>query len=104
MGKDLFNRINASLENISLQVVTLEPEDIPAMGVLLNDLTQLEENAAVLQDPIFPRITAGLKGYCERLVLCETTEMVPVESFRPKKEDCFTVEGKGESSSCPAVN
>jgi two-component system chemotaxis sensor kinase CheA len=79
MEQDLFNTINASLENISLQVVTLEPEDIPAMGVLLNDLARLEEKAAGLQDPIFPQITAGLKGYCERLVLCETAEMAPLE-------------------------
>ena len=79
MEQDLFERVNASLEDISLQVVTLEPEDIPAMGVLLNAISVLEENAAELEDPVFPQITGGLKGYCEKLVLCETTEMAPLE-------------------------
>lgn len=79
MEPDLFKRINASLEDISLQVVTLEAEDIPAMGVLLNAISLLEENGAALQDPVFPQITAGLKGYCEKLVLCETAEMAPLE-------------------------
>ena len=69
----------ADLEKLALQVVTLEPGDIPAMGELLNAVSSLEYNAQEIDDASFPSIVGGIKGYVEQLILDQVSDVAPLE-------------------------
>jgi two-component system chemotaxis sensor kinase CheA len=73
-------QMNADLERIALRVVTLETGDIPAMGEILNTLTALEATAATLDAGAFQELTRAMRGYLERIILNETSDLAPMET------------------------
>ncbi len=77
---DLINRMSDRLDNIAMQAVMLDPEDIPAMGVLLNELSAFSKDVKGLQNLTATKTCQGLKDYLERVVLGEETEMGPLEA------------------------
>ena len=73
-------QVKGDLEKIALRVVTLDQGNIPALGELLNGLSALEASATPLGNAPFIAIIQGLKGYAERLILDQETDLAPVES------------------------
>lgn len=76
---DLMDKIKGKIENISLEVVTMEGKDIPAMGKILNLLCDVEKDAEKIGRPDFSDLIAALKTYLEKAVLGETDNLEPFE-------------------------
>jgi len=73
------DKIKGKIENISLEVVTMEGKDIPAMGKILNLLCDVEKDAEKIGRPDFSDLIAALKTYLEKAVLGETDNLEPFE-------------------------
>ena len=76
----LNEKIEKDLETIALEVVTLDEEDIPAMGSVLNCLCSLEEDYRKAECPQFLELTLALTSYLEKVTLRETSGLEPVEA------------------------
>jgi two-component system chemotaxis sensor kinase CheA len=79
MPEDL-ESINNRIESISLALVTMEADDIPVLGDILNHLTAIEKEAESIDNPQFSALIKALCGYLERVILRETTDIKPFES------------------------
>ena len=77
--ENMLEKVKACLEKIAMQVVTLEPGNIPAMGEILNTLTALEESGKAFADSTFLNVITGYKGYLEKLILDEKSDLSPLE-------------------------
>lgn len=71
--------IGEGLESMALEVVSLDPGDIPAMGRAMNVLETLEAASGELGDAGFLDLVRAVKRYLERLILAEETELDPLE-------------------------
>ncbi|MFP3928932.1 MAG: hypothetical protein ACLFUP_08510, partial [Desulfobacteraceae bacterium] len=60
--------IGEGLESMALEVVSLDPGDIPAMGRAMNVLENLEAASRGLDDPVFLKLVRAVKNYMERLI------------------------------------
>jgi len=76
---DLIDKVKEKIENISLEIVTMEGKDIPVMGKILNLLGGLEKDAEKIGRPDFSDLIAGMKTYLEKAVLGETDNLEPFE-------------------------
>jgi two-component system chemotaxis sensor kinase CheA len=76
---DLIDKAKEKIEAISLEVVTMEEKDIPAMGKILNLLCDMERDAEKIGRSDFSNVIAGLKIYLEKAVLGETDNFEPFE-------------------------
>jgi len=76
---DLIDKVKEKIENISLEVVTMEGKDIPAMGKILNLLCDMEKDAEKIGRHDFSDLIADLKTYLEKAVLGETDNLEPFE-------------------------
>jgi two-component system, chemotaxis family, sensor kinase CheA len=76
---DLIDKVKGKIENISLEVVTMEGKDIPVMGKILNLLCDMEKDAEKIGRPDFSDLISGLKAYLEKAVLGETDNLEPFE-------------------------
>jgi two-component system chemotaxis sensor kinase CheA len=72
--------IKNRIETIALALVTMEADDIPAQGEILNHLNAIEKEAAVIDNPQFRALTNALGAYLERSVLRERTDIEAFES------------------------
>jgi two-component system chemotaxis sensor kinase CheA len=73
-------QVKGDLEKLALRVVTLEPGDIPALGDILNGLSQLENSAQSLGNELFLNLVTGLKNYTEQLILDQESDTAPLET------------------------
>ena len=71
---DLIDKTKNNLEAISLDVVTMDGEDIPVMGSILNRLYEMEEDSKMIGQPAFSDLVSGLKIYLEKAILGETDD------------------------------
>jgi two-component system chemotaxis sensor kinase CheA len=76
---DRIDRTKNNLETIALEVVTLDANDIPALGNILNYLGQMEGDSPAIDQPIFQQLLQAIKGYIEKLILGETADVTPLE-------------------------
>lgn len=76
---DRLEAINAHIEALCLALVTMDGEDIPVMGQMLNHLSELKEDEETLASPPFAALVAALAGYLEKVVLRETDDLNPLE-------------------------
>ncbi|MBF0099734.1 MAG: chemotaxis protein CheA [Desulfobacterales bacterium] len=70
--------VKEHIEVLLKMVLTLEHDDIPAMGNLLNHLTVIESIAGNITDATFSKVIFGIKQYIEKLVLSETQDLSPL--------------------------
>ncbi|RZB36336.1 MAG: two-component system, chemotaxis family, sensor kinase CheA [Desulfobacteraceae bacterium Eth-SRB2] len=68
---DLIDNAKEKIEAISLEVVTMEENDIPAMGKILNLLCDMEKDAEKIGRLDFSDLISGLNIYLEKAVLGE---------------------------------
>jgi len=76
---ELMEKIDNHLQAISLEVVTLEDQDIAAMGKILNYFGELEEAFKSFDNPVFSDLIKALMGYLERIIMFEAEDMTPLE-------------------------
>ncbi len=86
---DVKESIEDRIESIALALVTLEGEDIPAMGEMLNHLGKIKSQGRDLGSETFVSLTGALEGYLERVVLRETRDLAPFESGLVQLQRCF---------------
>lgn len=84
MGKaamaDLIQSIESQIESITLALVTMDGEDIPTMGEILNQLAEIKDKGQELNSDIFVALAGALELYLEKVVLRETTDLQPFEN------------------------
>jgi two-component system chemotaxis sensor kinase CheA len=76
---DLLVRINKTVEEIALELVTLDEQDIPALGNILNKVTELEESSREIGQAAFLDLILAIKGYLEKVILREKQDLTPLE-------------------------
>jgi two-component system chemotaxis sensor kinase CheA len=79
MKKTLKNIIQL-IESFALETVMLDPEDIPALGKTLKSIESIEALAKKLDEGSLTSLTLGMRGYLEKIILRETSDLSPFES------------------------
>lgn len=77
--ENVMRQVEEDIEKIALRVVTLEKDDIPALGELLNLISALEEIAQEIDASLFLDLILALKCYAEKLVLFEESDLSALE-------------------------
>ncbi len=77
---DVLERIHNQIETIALSLVTMEDEDIPVLGEMLNHLSDIESLSTDLDQPTFLALTRALIAYLERIILRDTADLKPLEA------------------------
>jgi two-component system chemotaxis sensor kinase CheA len=72
--------IKNRIETIALALVTMESDDVPALGEILNHLNAIEKETRAMDDPRFSALTAALGACLERVLLRETADIEPFEA------------------------
>lgn len=72
--------IKNRIETIALALVTMEADDIPVLGEILNHLNAIEKEAGAIGNPQFGGLINALAAYLERIILRETADIEPFES------------------------
>ena len=67
------------LEKTALEVVGLEPGDIPAMGKIMNLLESLEEGCSSLKSEQLNKALQEVKAHLEKLIMGEVDDIAPLE-------------------------
>lgn len=78
MAQD-FEEMEKHIEALALEVVTLEGEDLQALGRMLNSLEALEKCSDRVEEPLFHALIKAVKIYLERLILAEETDVSLLE-------------------------
>ena len=76
---DQMDKIGQNLEAIALEVVTLDVNDIPAMGTILKHIGGVETDAHATKEPFFTELLQATKSYVENLILKEKEDLTPLE-------------------------
>ncbi len=74
---ELLEKIHSQIEAIALALVTMEGEDIPVLGEMLNHLGEIEACGQSLDATDFTALTRALSAYLERVILRETADLAP---------------------------
>ena len=77
---DVLESIQNQIESITLALVTMEGEDIPVLGEMINHLNEIEGNGPAIGEPSFLALTKALSAYLERIILRETADFKPFEA------------------------
>lgn len=92
---NILDQINEHLEKVALRVVTLDAHDIPALGQLLNYLSDLEACVRQIDNPEFLQLIDGLKSYLEKIILNEAENLDLVEESITLLQDMNRCMAKG---------
>jgi two-component system chemotaxis sensor kinase CheA len=76
---ELREDVQAQIEALALVLVTMDGEDRSAMGEMLNQLSQIEAHGRNLGNKPFLRLVNALKGYLDKVMLHEATDLKPFE-------------------------
>jgi two-component system chemotaxis sensor kinase CheA len=81
--------ISTQIESIALALVTIDGEDIPALGEILNQLAQIRNRGPAMGSDTFVALVGALEGYLEKVVLRETCDLAPFEDGLEHLQRCF---------------
>ncbi len=76
---DRSDHVKEAIDAIALDIVTMDGDDIPVLGVILNRLVELEEAGSAYEQPDFNALLCGLKAYLEKIILREASDLEPFE-------------------------
>ncbi len=76
---DVLEKLNENIEQIALEVVMLDSDDIPAIGTLLNHVTELEVLCNETGKQVLTDLVSGIRKYLEQVALREKDDIAPVE-------------------------
>lgn len=77
---DKIESIGNQIESIALALVTLEDEDLPVMGEMLNQLTAIGKQSDGTLPRSFVALVKALEIYLEKVVLRDTEDLKPFET------------------------
>jgi len=77
---EVIDSISRDIEAIALALVTMDGEDIPVLGDMLNRLKAIEARAQTIEAVEFGTLTRVLNAYLERIILRETGDFQPFET------------------------
>ncbi len=86
---EVTEQIGNQIESIALALVTMDGEDIPAMGEILNQLAQIKAQGPVLGSDTFVTLAGALEHYLEKVVLRQTSDLAPFENGLEHLQRCF---------------
>jgi len=96
MMEEKFTEIQEVLEKTALEVVGLEPGDIPGMGKVMNLLSSLKEVSDSLKSPQFSENLEKIKDHLEKLIMEEADDISPLEEGIASLQEIFReLERKG---------
>jgi len=97
MMKKTLKELDQQIGSLALSAVMLEAGDIPALGAILNTLESLENLSKGLKKEFVTLIIRAMKGYIEKVILCERSELNPFEAaISQLQEMCRNlINGKG---------
>lgn len=75
----VIEKISNNLEFIALEVVSMDIQDIPSLGSILNCLGEMEKDATSIDEPGFSELIQAIKNYLEKIILKETVDVSPLE-------------------------
>jgi two-component system chemotaxis sensor kinase CheA len=75
----LFEELSNNIESIALEIVMLDSADIPAIGNLLNLLSDFEKACHADDQQILKVVAGALKKYLEKVALREEDDLNPLE-------------------------
>lgn len=81
--------IGTQIESIALALVTMDGEDIPVLGDILNQLARIKDQGPALGSETFIMLVGALEGYLEKVVLHETCDLGPFEIGLEHLQRCF---------------
>ena len=81
--------IGTQIESIALALVTMDGEDIPALGEILNQLARIKDQSPAMGSDTFVALAGALEGYLEKVVLRETCDLAPFENGLEHLQRCF---------------
>ncbi|MEJ2661019.1 MAG: chemotaxis protein CheA [Desulfobacteraceae bacterium] len=81
--------IGTQIESIALALVTMDGEDIPALGEILNQLARIKDQSPAMGSDAFVALASALEGYLEKVVLRKTCDLAPFENGLEHLQRCF---------------
>jgi two-component system chemotaxis sensor kinase CheA len=86
---DVKEYIGNQIESMALALVTMDGEDIPVMGEILNQLGEIKTQGGELGWDAFVGLTGALEHYLEQVVLRQTSDLAPFENGLEHLQRCF---------------
>jgi two-component system chemotaxis sensor kinase CheA len=68
------------IDSLALEIVILDPGDIPGLGKVLNSMETLENSLKKVKDESLLSIARAMNGYIEKVILGETSDLSPFEA------------------------
>jgi len=78
--KKPLKKIIQLIDSFALETVMLDPGDIPGLGAALKSLESIEDLAGKLDEESLISVTSGMRGYLEKVIMCETSDLSPFEA------------------------
>ncbi len=78
--KKSLKKITRLIDSLALDTVMLDPEDIPGLGKTLKSLESIKDLAGKLDQKFLIPVISGMKGYLEKVILNETSDLSPFEA------------------------
>jgi len=80
MTNNLLKELTQLIDSLALDTVMLDPEDIPGLGEVLKSLEFMEALIRDIKEESLISIIGAMKGYVEKLILREKSDLSPFES------------------------
>ncbi|MCD4715558.1 MAG: chemotaxis protein CheA [Desulfobacterales bacterium] len=78
--KELLENVTQLIDSLALETVMLDPGDIPGLGAALKSLESIDDLAKKLNEQPLISLTLGMRGYLEKVILCEASDLSPLEA------------------------
>ena len=80
MTNNSIKELSKLIDSLALNTVLLNPENIPGLGEALMSLESMENLIKEIEEHSLTSIIGAMKGYIERLILGEISDLSPFES------------------------
>jgi len=93
---NLLEKLVSQIDSLALDTVMLNPENIPGLGKVLKSLEPMEALIRDIKEQSLISIIGAMKGYIEKLILREKSDLSPFESgISQLQEICrYLINGK----------
>lgn len=78
--KELLENVTQLIDSLALETVMLDPGDIPGLGAALKSLESIDDLVKKLNEQPLISLTLGMRGYLEKVILCEASDLSPLEA------------------------
>ncbi|MBW2095890.1 MAG: chemotaxis protein CheA [Deltaproteobacteria bacterium] len=91
-----FEEVEKHIEDMALEVVTLEEEDLLTLGRMMNSLEAVGNCSDRVEEPLFHALIKAIRNYLERLILAEEKDISPLEAGVLHLQGVFRSMSRGE--------